>query len=141
MEQVRLCKGNNAKPQIFSVRRIRPIYEAYLLLLKGIEDRNAAETLAGAVLEIQEHCLPPLQANEFYLYELRGSAVSDNNGNTLGKVQRCFCHQGQDLIEIQTPDGQSILYPLKEQTTISFCRETRSLIVRHIEGLFDPPAY
>ena len=48
--------------------------------LTGIEDREAAQELVGAVMEIERAALPPTRAREYYRADLLGLAVSNREG-------------------------------------------------------------
>jgi len=52
--------------------------------LTGIEDREAAQELVGAVIEIERAALPPTRAREYYRADLLGLAVSNREGVDLG---------------------------------------------------------
>jgi len=48
--------------------------------LEGIEDRQAAQELVGAVIEVERAALPPTRAREYYRADLLGLAVSKSRG-------------------------------------------------------------
>jgi len=52
--------------------------------LEGIEDRQAAQELVGAVIEVERAALPPTRAREYYRADLLGLAVSNREGVDLG---------------------------------------------------------
>jgi 16S rRNA processing protein RimM len=52
--------------------------------LDGIEDRQAAQELVGAVIEVARDELPPTKAREYYRADLLGLAVSNRDGVDLG---------------------------------------------------------
>lgn len=52
----------------------------------GIEDRDAAELLRGADIEVERSALPPTAAREYYRDDLIGFRVADRAGRELGQV-------------------------------------------------------
>ena len=54
--------------------------------LEGIEDRDRAAALNGAVIEVARADLPPTGEREYYQADLLGLAVRDLDGAELGKV-------------------------------------------------------
>jgi 16S rRNA processing protein RimM len=54
--------------------------------LEGIEDRDRAAALRGAVIEVDRAELPPTGEREYYQADLLGLAVRNLEGATLGKV-------------------------------------------------------
>ncbi len=54
--------------------------------LEGIEDRDRAAALRGAVIEVDRAQLPPTREREYYQADLIGLAVRNLEGIDLGKV-------------------------------------------------------
>jgi len=54
--------------------------------LMGVADRNAAEALKGATVQIRRSHFPPLDDNEYYWVDLIGLVVENLQGETLGSV-------------------------------------------------------
>lgn len=54
--------------------------------LEGVEDRNAASALTGAVIEVERAELPPPGKRQHYRADLEGLAVRNLEGADLGKV-------------------------------------------------------
>jgi 16S rRNA processing protein RimM len=59
---------------------------AWLVRLEGIESRDAAQALTGAVVEIERSQLPKLGEHEYYQGDLIGCRVSNLEGVELGTV-------------------------------------------------------
>ena len=53
---------------------------------EGIEDRNAAELLGGADIEVERSALPPTAAREYYRDDMIGFRVANGDGRELGRV-------------------------------------------------------
>jgi 16S rRNA processing protein RimM len=54
--------------------------------LMGVADRNAAEALKGATVQVRRSHFPPLANDEFYWIDLIGLAVENLQGESLGTV-------------------------------------------------------
>jgi 16S rRNA processing protein RimM len=54
--------------------------------LEGVEDRDRAATLTGAVIEVDREQLPPTGEREYYQADLIGLPVRNLEGVELGKV-------------------------------------------------------
>jgi 16S rRNA processing protein RimM len=54
------------------------------VLLEGLEEREQAQALVGALIEIERSELPPTRAREYYRADLVGLAVSNRSGVALG---------------------------------------------------------
>lgn len=60
--------------------------ERLVARLEGIEDRDRAATLTGAVIEVDRAELPPTGEREYYQADLIGLPVRNLEGAELGKV-------------------------------------------------------
>jgi 16S rRNA processing protein RimM len=63
-----------------------PHAERLVARLEGIEDRDAAAVLTGAVIEVDRAELPPTREREYYQADLLGLQVRNGDGAELGKV-------------------------------------------------------
>jgi 16S rRNA processing protein RimM len=63
-----------------------PQGERLVARLEGVEDRDAAAALTGAVIEVQRSDLPPPGKRQHYQADLVGLAVRNLEGVALGKV-------------------------------------------------------
>ena len=64
----------------------RPHSDRLVARLEGIEDRDQAAALRGAVIEVDRAELPPTGAREYYQADLIGLPVRNLAGIELGKV-------------------------------------------------------
>ena len=113
-----------------------------LARLAGCNDRDEAQALQGARLQLQAEDVPPPEPGSYYLYELQGARVCDSAGTTLGSVRTIYDNGGQDLLVIDTPDGERLL-PRVPELVRAYCRASHSLEVHVPAALWDeaaPPA-
>ena len=80
---------------------------------EGIDDRSAAESLRGLLVEIDRAALPPLDDGEYYHADLVGLAAVDASGQAVGIVVAVENYGAGDLLEIEMADGKSSLIPFK----------------------------
>ena len=64
----------------------RPHSDRLVARLEGIEDRDRAAALTGAVIEVDRAELPPTGEREYYQADLIGLPVRNRQGVELGKV-------------------------------------------------------
>ncbi len=72
-----------------------------LLQLDGVADRDAAETLRGAQLEIEREQVPPAPEGEHYFFELVGCACRDEQLGALGIIVDVLEDGGGLLLEVE----------------------------------------
>lgn len=109
-------------PAQLKVITLREQGEQLVALVEGVQDRNAAEALRGAVLHVPRSSFPePAQADEFYWVDLIGLAVVNRAGLELGRVidlidtgPHCVLRIAPPGIERPTP-SQEVLIPFVSQ--------------------------
>jgi len=81
--------------------------------IEGVNDRNAAESLRGQLVEIDRTALPPLEEGEYYHADLIGLLCEDQDGISLGTVAAIENYGAGDLLEVELADGKRALIPFK----------------------------
>lgn len=71
--------------------------------LVGVADRNAAEALKGAVVQIRRSHFPPLENGEYYWVDLIGLAVENLQGEYLGTVSDLMDNGAQAILHVVGP--------------------------------------
>jgi len=82
-----------------------------VLQLEGVDDRAAAERLAGRYLEAPA---APLPAGTYYWHQLIGLAVADDAGIELGSVVEVFRAGENEVYRIEGPSGEVLVPALRE---------------------------
>jgi 16S rRNA processing protein RimM len=73
---------------------------ALLAKLAGIESREAALKLKGAQVAVRRESLPEPDEGTYYLADLVGLEVVNEQGQALGVVQRIFTNGAQEVMEV-----------------------------------------
>ena len=73
----------------------------------GVADRDAAEALKGRELFVPRDALPAPEPDEFYHADLIGLAVEDSSNTALGRVRAMHNFGAGDMMEIETPSGET----------------------------------
>ena len=90
----------------FEIEAARPAKDHLVARLKGIGDRNAAETLRNTDLFVPRDRLPPIEeADTFYHADLVGLSAVGEDGAALGTVIAIHNFGAGDLIEIDPAAG------------------------------------
>jgi len=110
------------KPELHDVdvMQLRAQGEDVVAKLMGIEDRNAAEALKGATVQVRRVHFPPLQDNEFYWVDLIGHTVENLRGEVLGEVRGLMDNGAHPIlrVEVAAAEGQKsteLLIPFVDQ--------------------------
>ncbi len=80
--------------------------QGLLAHFEGVNDREAAEALTGARVELQRKDFPPLGEGEYYHCDLPGMTVFDRKGERVGEVVRVEAYPTIDALVVKTADGE-----------------------------------
>ncbi len=106
---VRLPDGTTRDAVLTSVRDAD---KALLARLAGVDDRNAAEALRGAVLLVRRDALPPAEDGEFYACDLEGAQAVLVSGEAVGRVAGLASYPTCDILVVERGDGKKLEVPL-----------------------------
>lgn len=130
----RVYLGPRQKP--YTVLNTRPHQGALLLLLEGVQSRNDAEALRGAQVYIRVGDLPPLPEGTYYVHDLLGLQVYDeDSGALLGELTEVLATGSNDVYVVRRPSGAELLLPALESVVLSVDLETGTMRVRVPPGL------
>lgn len=77
--------------------------EDVVAMLMGVADRNAAEALKGATVQIRRSHFPLLDDGEFYWIDLIGLAVENLEGEVLGAVAGLMDNGAHPILQVVGP--------------------------------------
>ena len=79
----------------------RPDRGILLIRLDGVDDRDAAEALRGAVLTVDEADVPDAPEGFYYHYQLVGCRLEDHRAGDLGEVVEVIEDGGGHLLRVE----------------------------------------
>jgi 16S rRNA processing protein RimM len=115
----------------YEVARAERVNLGYLVALKGIEDRNAADALRGQEVVVDRRELPPAEENEVYAVDLIGFEVTDAQGKVHGVVEDLEEAGPQDLLKLR---GGALVPLGLVQEVLSAARR---IVIDVPDGLFE----
>ena len=122
---------------LVGIENVRLQKNMVILKLAGITDRDGAEAVRGKELFITESDLPELPEGQYYIRDLIGMTVKEENGEILGKVSDVLQNTAQDIFEVENADGRKILIPKVDQVVLEIDKAAGEIRVRLIEGMLD----
>ncbi len=105
-----------------------------LLLVKGIADRNAAETLRGQMVMVAVEDAIPLEEGAYYYHEVEGLQVVDEEGRPLGVLTEILATGANDVYVIQGARGE-LLLPAIRGVVLAIEPEEGRVVVKVPTGL------
>jgi 16S rRNA processing protein RimM len=107
-----------------------------LLSFEGCDDRDAAESLRGAVLEIERRTVMPAPAGSYYYFELAGCLCRDRNHGELGQVCEVIEDGGGLLLEVRAGERR-LLVPFVEEYVAAVDVAERRIDLQLPSGLLE----
>jgi 16S rRNA processing protein RimM len=122
-------EGQGGKWQSWKVSSGRRQGKNVVLKLKGCNDRDMAEALAGAKIAIYRDQLPELDApDEFYWTDLEGLTVETTEGESLGEIDHLFETGSNDVLVVKG-DRERLIPFIWEQVVQEVDLEERRMVV------------
>ena len=116
-----------------TVKSFRPFQGNWLLHIKGVDTREAAERLHGQEIFI-ELAQRPRQEGEFYAREVIGLKVRTVDGEELGEVTEILVTGANDVYVVKGERGE-ILLPARVEVIKGIDVEAGTMMVELLSGL------
>ncbi len=124
---VRLVQaGNVTEAKLVACRAVRG---EFLVRFEGIATRESAAALAGQELHLPRGSFAPLDGAEFFVEDLVGCEVFEDDGRRVGLVAGTFWNGAHDVVAIVGEDGSERLLPVVAEFIRGFESAPRRLIV------------
>jgi 16S rRNA processing protein RimM len=94
----------------YPVEEVKAHSGTLLARLAGLASREAALKLKGSTVYVRREALPQPEAGHYYLADLVGLEVVNEQGAVLGTVKRWMFNGAQDVMEV-AGDGKARLLP------------------------------
>lgn len=138
---VYLGSGVGAKDlKPYSLEKVRLTPEYGLFKFHGIDDRNAADRLRQRTMMIDIENAVPLEAGEFFLYQLIGLNVLLEDGRSLGHIAEVIETGANDVYVIKPSEGKDLLIPAIPDVVLKTDVQAGTMLIRPLPGLLEEPA-
>ncbi len=104
--------------------------------LNGIDDRTAAEEFKNMYLFVEESEKKSLPKEKFFIDDLVGCIIVNEEGKHLGEVISVDALPAQMAYTVKTESGD-VMFPAVQEFVLSVDVEKKEIVVRPPEGLFD----
>jgi 16S rRNA processing protein RimM len=129
---VRDSKGTGRE---LKIEDARPQGRMLLLLLSGVSDRSAAESLRGSDLLVEKSSLPELEPDTYYWADIAGMSVVSADGRSLGTVESLIETGSNDVYVVKTPEAGEILIPAIASVVLEIDLKRKIMRVDLLDGL------
>ena len=108
------------------------------LALEGVDGREAAEALRGRLVQAGVAELGPLEAGEYYQYELVGCRVEEIGRRVLGVVSGIWETGAPDVLVVVDAGQRELLIPAAREILREVDVAARRIVIDPPPGLLDP---
>ncbi len=133
--RIRNARG---RQKTFKIEWTRSHKRTVLLALKGIENRNQAEALVESEIFIKKSCLPELEDEAYYWFDIIGLSVFTMDGKYIGKVESIFPTGSNDIYIVKNSTkaaDSEMLIPALESVVLSIDLKNKKMHVDLPESL------
>lgn len=117
----------------YALAGVRPHQGRLLVQLDGCRDRNLAEALRGASVEVAATVLPAPDENEWYADDLLGWELLEADGSRLGRVTAVLAGGVHDYLQLE----DDALVPMVKDWLVAVEPGRRQLTMRLPAGLIE----
>ncbi len=127
-------KTKNSKKE-YEIEQVK--YHKNLILIKfvGIDKIEEAEILKGNYLIRDRENEEPLEEGTYYIVDLLGLEVFEEDGNLLGNVEDIYNTGSNDIYVVKNELGKQILLPAIADVIKKIDLENKKITVHLIKGL------
>ena len=108
-----------------------------ILKFKGLDNINDIEKYRQKSLYVTRKNAVRLQRDEYFIADLIGLKVQDEDGTELGTVKDVIETGANDVYEVEMADGRSLLLPDINECILNVDVENGMMQVHVLEGLLD----
>lgn len=136
LERVFLWQGPSRLE--YRVKRVAEHPRGLLILaFEGVDDRELAEELRGAEVQLPREEAVPLSEGEYYVFDLIGSAVELAGGERIGELVDVLTTGANDVYVVRGEDGRELLIPAVRQFVTAIDTDAGRIVIEPIPGLLD----
>ena len=97
--------------ELLHVERVKPQGKNVLVRFREYAVREEAQKLTGRLLTVARAEAAPIYAGEYYVFDIVGLTVCDEEDNELGTVEDVLRTGSNDVYAVRSEDGREILIP------------------------------
>lgn len=111
------------------------LHKSFVLLkFAGINDRDEAERLRGAILQVPMEQAIPLEEGEYFLFEIEDMAVYSDQEEYLGQIVDVIETQAHNVFVVRGEAGE-LLLPDTDEVVLAIDFEAHRMTVHLLDGL------
>ncbi|MBQ9990453.1 MAG: ribosome maturation factor RimM [Lachnospiraceae bacterium] len=121
--------------RLLTVETVKFFKQFVILKFQGIDSINDIEPYKGKSLYVTRENAVSLGEGEYFIADLIGLEVYEENGEFLGRLKEVLETGANDVYEILLPDGSSLLLPAIKECILEIDLSAGRMKVHVMEGL------
>ena len=97
--------------ELLHIESVKPQGKNFLMRFREYAVREDAQKLTGRLLTVARADAAPLDEGEYYVFDIVGLTVYDEEDNELGTVENVIRTGSNDVYAVRAEDGREILVP------------------------------
>jgi 16S rRNA processing protein RimM len=131
-----LLGADDQEVQEFFIEQVSVEPRGVRVKLKGVRTRTAAEQIVGSLMFVDETDRARLPKGRFYVHQLIGLEVVDQQGKSLGKLKEVIKLPAQDVYVVDV-GGREIMLPAVKEFVTAIDMSGGTITVKLIEGMLE----
>ena len=119
------------------VERVRFFKNMVIVKFKGINNINDIEKYKGKDLLVTRENAVPLEEDEYFIYDIMGAQVVDEEGKEIGTLVEVLATGANDVYVVKTPQGKEILMPVIDECILDIDFDNKVVTAHIMPGLLD----
>lgn len=108
-----------------------------ILSFKEFKDINEIEKYKSCELYVTREDAVPLEEDEYYIADVIGMDIFEENGNMLGVLEDVMKTGANDVFVVKLTDGKELLIPVIKSCVLDVDYDSRKITVKLMKGMLD----
>ncbi len=121
----------------FEVSGCRYFKNMVIMKIKGVDNINDIEKYKGSDIYVTRENAIPLEEDEYYISDILGADVYDDEENILGTLKDVMQTGANDVFVVSMKNGKEALFPVIDECVKLIDTDNRKVIVHIMPGLLD----
>jgi len=126
---------NKNSQTILNVEKIRIKKDTTILKLKDIKNIEEAKMIVGSFLEVERKNAVKLPKDAYFIFEIIGLEVYDENDIFLGKVENVISTGSNDVYVVKRKDKEELFIPAIHDVLKNIDLEKKRITINMVDGL------
>ena len=133
LKEVILNTGREER--VLEIEGVKFFKQMVILKFKGLDDIGDVEKFRRGTLSVTRENAVKLRRNEYFIADLIGMRVENEDGSELGTLQDVIATGANDVYDVRLSDGRQVLIPAIRECILSVDVEEGRMRVHLLDGL------